>query len=374
MTNPSVNQAVKQKSLAGIVCVTLEVHLWSGRKRLKKESLISKNPEFANLPPESLATLGSIKICDPEDLAPFLKKKRAAEKLLVNSGLPAFGTIGIPEAKLDTVFKELVRIQAEFNQLRDAFYKRFDAAIELWREQDENAEWLNLLHDIPSPEEVAGKLSFGFHLARAEAPSDNEFSEANKLYSKQMTGLKGELFSDAAREADILITKYLTGADAKGVVKKKEKVTWKTLRPLKRISEKFQSFSFLDPSCEPMARMIDHVLELLPGEGPIDGVHLMHIWSLSQALTKPSRAMAIAEMAFSAESAADAFEHLLTSGGEMQTTFADPAAIPVETTSANAELDKGLIEGQETAQQQESEALATVVPVQTGQPEYVGLF
>lgn len=342
MTNQSVNPNVTQKSIEGIVCVTLGVHLWSGRKRLRKEKLIAMNPEFAKLPPESLATLGAIKICDPEDLHPFTRLKREAEKLLQNNGLPTLGTIGIPEAKLDTVYKGLVKIKAEFDHKLNDFHKRFDDAIDLWREQAENKDWINLLSDIPTPEEVAGKMSFGFHMCRVSAPSGDEFSDANKMYAEQMTGLKGELFADAAREAEILITKYLTGQDAKGIIKRKEKVTWKTLRPLKRIGEKFQSFSFLDPTCEPMSSMISHVLGLLPSDGPIEGVHLVHVWTLSQALCEPSKAMKLANMAFSAGSSAEAFESLLVFDTNARSQMAQPPAVATEVQTSVAPVDIGI--------------------------------
>lgn len=376
MTN-IVNEAVKQKSADGLVCVTLEVHLWSGRKRLKKEQLIAKNKEFENLPPATLATLGSIKICDTDDLAPFNAMKREAEKLLAINGLPLLGTTGIPEGKLENVYKGLAIIQATFNDKRDTFFKRFDRAIEDWRNQPENAEWSNLIHDIPSPEQAAGKMSFGFHLCRVSAPSTDEFSDANRMYAKQMTGLKGELFADAAKEAEILITKYLTGKSMAGVVQKREKVTWKTLRPLKRIGEKFTSFAFLDPTCEPMADMIDHVLGLLPDEGPIDGVHLMHIWTLAQALSNPQKAIALAQMAFEAESSADAFENLL---GVCATApaFAEPAGIAVEVAPATetaAAIDSGFIQvPTEHHLQENSQEFAHQVDAMLEQPSFVALF
>jgi DNA sulfur modification protein DndD len=33
---------IKERSLNGIICINLEVHLWSGRKRVRKEDLITK--------------------------------------------------------------------------------------------------------------------------------------------------------------------------------------------------------------------------------------------------------------------------------------------------------------------------------------------
>lgn len=271
--NAPVVPNIKQAQATGIVCVTLDIHLWSGRKRLRKENLLAKNPELAHLPPESLATLGSIKIADPEDLAPFLKYKREAEKLLKLHGLPLLGTIGIPEAKVHLVHSGLLEIKRKFDDLARKLYQDFDARISQWRSRIDNKDWEHLITDIPTPEYVAGRLSFGSHLCRVSAPSSDEFSDVNQQFGKQMTGLKGELFAEAAEEAKTLMEKYLMGKDAHGAVRKREKITQKTLGPLKRIGAKFKSFSFLDPTVEPLAQIVDHVLALLPDEGPIEGVH-----------------------------------------------------------------------------------------------------
>jgi len=374
MTNENQSSAnVKEKSAEGLVSVMLEVHLWSGLKRLRKEQLVAQNQEFENLPPATLATLGSIKICDKQDLAPFSRLKREAEKLLALNGLPFLGSTAVPDAKLEKVFRALGRLQTEFNDLRDAFLQRFDDAIETWRAQPENAEWTHLIHDIPSPERALGKMSFGFHLFRVHAPSQDEANDANKLYEQQMTGLKGELFADAAKEAETLIEKCLT-SKKNGVVCKRDKVTWKTLRPLKRISEKFGSFAFLDPSCEPMAHMIDHVLRLLPADGPIEGVNLIHIWSLAEALSDPRRAMSLAGMAFSSESPAQAFESMLGEAPQFRESPTNAMQTVLLDTPAGA-LVNGFIEPEALDHTALVQQLGTEpVPGKEEQPSYVGLF
>jgi hypothetical protein len=349
MTNP-VQPTITQRKVEGLICVTLEVHLWSGKKRLRKEALIAKNPEFEKLPPETLATLGSIKICDTDDLHPFQNLKRRAEKLLELNGLPVLGTWGIPEAKLEKVFAEMVKIKNEFDTLKADFEKRFNAAIEEWQNHESNREWANLISDIPSPEHVAGRMSFGFHLCRVNAPSEDEHSAMNALYAKQMTGLKGKLFADAAREADILMTRFLTQKATSGVVSQRESISWKTLRPLVRIGEKFRSFAFLDSTCEPLAEMIEHMLKLLPQNGPIDGVHLVHVWSLSRTLANPADAMAVAQFAAQVQSPADAFQHILASKQPVQVQ----STTPVQPAQAGAN---------EPAEVESVETVAIQVPV-----------
>jgi len=367
--NTPVVPNIKQTKTDGIVCVALDIHLWSGRKRLRKEALLSKNPMLADLPPESLATLGSIKIADPDDLAPFLKFKREADKLLKLNGLPLLGTVGIPESKVEKVFKGLMDIKQRFDDHAQRLYRDFDVRITEWRERDDNVNWAHLINDIPTPEYVAGRLSFGFHLCRVSAPSTDEFSDANKMFGKQMTGLKGELFADAAEEARTLMEKYLTGKDAHGVVRKREKITPKTLGPLKRIGEKFKSFSFLDHTVEPLAKIVDHVLSLLPTEGPIDGVHLLHVWTVAQMLSNPTTAMEAARMVMDTGSANAAFESLLLTvpdsvSDHMDVVAVEPTTPEIVAASAVAEI--------QTAEPQALEN--AVIAADDFTPEFVGIF
>lgn len=341
---------IKQKEASGLVCVTLDVHLWSGRKRLRKEKLLEKNPEFANLPPESLATLGSIKIADPDDLAPFMRIKREAEKQLLLHGLPLLGTVGIPEAKLSSVYKKLTLLQSEFEGFRTQLHAEYESRLQEWRDKDENRGWAHLIHDIPTPEYVAGRLAFGFHLCRVSAPSADDSSPINDHYGKQVGGLKGELFADAAREARLLMDKYLCGNVA-GVTKTRDRITQKTIGPLRRVAEKLRSFSFLDPSVGPMAAVVEHCLSLLPHEGPIDGAHLVHIWALARTLANESAAEEAAAIALQLSSPSMAFESLLTKAADTVPSPVVAAAQPAAAGPADSELAADAADTTETAEQ-----------------------
>ena len=338
---------IKQKEATGLVCVTLDIHLWSGRKRLRKEALLTKNPEFKNLPPESLATLGSIKIADPDDLTPFMRDKRAAETVLQNNGLPLLGTIGIPEAKLEPVFKKLTELKTSFDAKRVQLHRDFETRVQEWRDKPENAGWAHLINDIPTPEYVAGRLAFGFHLCRVSAPSIEDASPINEHYGRQVTGLKGELFADAAREARVLMERYLTGDDGTGVVRKRDKITQKTLGPLRRVAEKLRSFSFLDPTVLPMAEVVEHCLALLPKDGPIEGTHLVHIWSLARTLANEKAAEEAAAIAMQLSSPSQAFEDLLSKSADTVASPAQPVAAEAEpqTTPAETAVNELLPQG-----------------------------
>ena len=365
--NQPVSPEMKSQALGGLVLVMLEVHQWSGSKRLTKEALIAKNPEFKNLPPQTLATLGGTKICDPAELAGNLARKREAEKLLSTNGLPFMKGWGIPEDKWNYVYGELERIKKEFDSLTQSLYFRFDKAINDWRTDPKHVDWAHLVNDVPSAQYVAGRMSFTYHPVRVMAPSAEEGHTSNASYKKQMTGLKGELFADAAAEAEHLIANYLTGQDKdSGVVRRREKITQKTIRPLRRICEKLKSFSFLDPTVEPLSSLIEHVLSMLPQEGPIDGIGLTHVWQLAQTLGNPASAMQIARVVMDMNSPAAAFEQLLDTPKmplEAPATL-DHMVLPVAEPLAGPSLgsDKQLI------------ATANTVNTQQTKASYVGLF
>ena len=330
---------IKDANLEGLVCVQLDVHLWSGRKKLSKDDLIAQNPALVDLPPESLASMGSVKIADPDDLKPFMQIKRQAELLIRSAGLPMLGTTAIPRAKLQNVFDELSKAKLKFETYRKNLERDYDIRVDEWRTKAENREWSHLIKSIPTAEYVAGRMTFGMHFSRVSAPSD-DLPEINKGFNQQLTGLKGELFGDAEIEAKKLLSS-LMGKDESGVVRKREKITPKTLGPMRRIAAKFRSFSFLDPSVEPLAEMIEHVLAFTPDDGHITGAQLINIWSLGRTLSDSGKAMEAAKIAMTADTPSMAFEAVLNSSGQasyMPEVEVQPQVVKTDTFELAAEF------------------------------------
>lgn len=290
---------VMQKSAADLVCVMLDVHIWSGRRHLEKNDLVHANPEFRKLPEKELANLGSVKICDPDDIRKFQTIKGKAERALKRAGLPILGAIGVPVDKFEELHKELVKLQTEFNTLSASFIAAYDRRVAEWKMKHtlENPGWAYLFSSIPTATHVAGRLSFDFHPYRISAPADEGKSELNARYEEQLQGLKGQLLKEVSAEASSLMSHYLMGKDASGAVKRRDYVTPKTLGPLKRAAEKLKNFKFLDPTIGPLADVIKETLDVMPTVGRIDGSDLIKIWSLARMLSSPRQAAEIAEFA-----------------------------------------------------------------------------
>ena len=77
-----------------LLAVNLDIHIWSARKKLVPLDL-----NGAELPPEDLASLGSKRVCDPEDLKIFGTLKARAANLLERNGVRFLSGWAIPEAK-----------------------------------------------------------------------------------------------------------------------------------------------------------------------------------------------------------------------------------------------------------------------------------
>ena len=96
-----------------LVVVQLDIHIWTARKKLASADLGG-----AELPPEDLASLGSKRVCNPEDLRAFGMLKARAVNALERSGIRFLNGWAVPEARMDAIGIELAAIRDEFLQAK----------------------------------------------------------------------------------------------------------------------------------------------------------------------------------------------------------------------------------------------------------------
>jgi hypothetical protein len=277
-------ETVVTKDATDLVCIQLEVHIWSGRRLLDKSDLIHANPEFNKLPEKDLANLGSVKICDPKEIKAFQTLKNKAETVLKRAGLPILGAIGVPSEKYPQVFKELTALKASYDQLVSEFVAAYDAKIEIWRDLHlaQHPEWTQLFRDLPTAQHVGGRLAFKFHPFRISAPADATHPELNTAFNDEIGGLKGELLREVADEAKKFVLS-LSGKREGGVVSKREFITPRTLGPLRRAAVKLNSFAFVDNSIGPLSTLITDLLAEMPDDR-IEGQNLIVLNTLARML------------------------------------------------------------------------------------------
>lgn len=264
------------------VALCLVVTQWGGRTCLKEEDL----GEDLNLPPDTVASLGSKKICPPKTLTIFNTLKARAERLLgklgVNNVLGS-KTYIVPESRLDEALEGLAEIEKDFNVALREFEKGYNVAIQQWL--NENAEWRGLIEGSLLPvEDVIGKISFSYHGYAFGEASDSALQGTLKA---RLAGLTGRLFREVAQVAKETYARSFED---------KEKVTQASLNPLVVLRDKLKGFAAMQPKVVPIVKDINRVLDAAPDNGlPIDGMALFGLQGMLLLLKDARSAMEYAE-------------------------------------------------------------------------------
>lgn len=262
-----------------LVCIKLDVHIWSGLKKLRPEDLKVQG----KLPPAEVASLGSKKIISREDLRPFHALKKEAERLLESKGIRFLGGRAISAKDRAAVVGELKRIQQEFEEKRREFLDTYDDRVEHWISS--HPEWEDVLRRAIAPKaRVAGAISFGFDVFRIQpvVESDGQSASSGDLAQPEST-LGGRLLKEVAAEANRAWDESFVG---------RMEITRRALRPIKSLREKLESLSFLQPGVHKVISEIDQVLGDLPKSGKISGTPLAAIRGLMALLCDSERMLA----------------------------------------------------------------------------------
>lgn len=277
-----------------IVVIAPEFHMWSGRRAIKPDKLAALNPTGVTLPPSALASLGSVKLVHPDELKVFDRLKDECNRLLAAKGLKLFGGYAIHIDEFDATRAALKGLQAKFEDARANLLATLDTKITDWVKTwvQTNPGYQNLLQNLPSAVNVCDRMSFDFHTFRIAPPSDESDAEASGEYRTKLQGLRGELYREAAKEAQVLMADYLLNDKGNS----RDYITQKTLRPIKRVSERLRQFAFVDAAAGPLADVIDWTLKHIPAEGRVEGTSLTAVWNMARLLANPEEAARIGHL------------------------------------------------------------------------------
>lgn len=261
-----------QLILDRLVVIKIEGSLWSGRKKLRKEDLILADGSV--LPPEGLASLGSKRIADPNDLRVFNRLKKEAERLCLEVGSRFLGGIAIPEAALPRLQKELERIADSFEHARKDYLERYDETLETWVRR--HPEFAEAIRRALEPAQVVERLlRFDYVIFRVKGPDDGD----GEALTQRVDALSDQLFEEIALMARQFAKASLIG---------KEKVTRKVLSPLRRMKRKLEGLIFLDGRVGPVIETLKDLLERAPRTGEIEGIYLREVLATALLLSDPA--------------------------------------------------------------------------------------
>ena len=285
------NSEIRSITEVGIA-ITLLVSLWGGRKKLRSEDL----GDNIHLPPDTLASLGSKKICDPADLKIFNTLKARAETVLKKAGvnnLLAKSCYIVPLAKAEDVVRELRAIKADFDQAKDKFFADYDLRLEEWLSA--NSEWRSIIENsLLSRNEVRYKIGFNW---AAFSFGETSIPGLNSELDNKLSGLVGRLFFEISQVAKDSFEKSFDLKDTVGR---------KAMGPLKTLRDKLDGFSIVSPLVFPIVEDIDRVLDAVPDNGqPISGLPLLGLQGILSLLKDPNGAHAYACLLYTSPSPRD---------------------------------------------------------------------
>ena len=272
-------------NLQKVICVVMDVHLWSGRAKLREQDLRIIE---GTLPPSDLASLGSKKIFDPGDISTFEALKKEAERECAKVGIRFLGGYAVPEDKASDLALVLDDIGQRFADAKTSLLAEYDDKLRDW--VTAHPGWESVISAASlDRDEVDAKLSYGwqaFKIVEA-SPNPDVDSPLNKGLATTAKGLAGQLYSEIAQAAGAVMDKSLLGRD---------RTTQKILSPVRTIKGKMLGLSFIDHRVKPLVETIDHVLSLLPDAGHIEGAALVALHGLIFILSDEKRMVQHAEM------------------------------------------------------------------------------
>ena len=261
-----------------IVLVNVNNPIWSGYKRTTDGDLAKMN---ATLPGDGIITKGGKKIFPTETLKPFNTLKKEISRKLMSVGVSALGGSSrvVPAAEVKDLEKFLDICEAKFKSLLADFEHTYDDVL---------AKHLDDI-DEPIVREIVGNST----LKKGEAVTRFGFvTDIFNIVPKGdgeglVSNLANKLFNEISISAREAYEKSFLG---------KPRVAQRALNQVVAIRNKMAGLSMLDGNnIQAIVKSIDDVLESMPKDGWIEGVHYSALIGLVNMLCEPEDMLKHAE-------------------------------------------------------------------------------
>ena len=272
--NTNTNDGIE--ILNEVTCFNLNISLWTGRKKLKLEDL--KLADGSEVPPSTLASLGSFKTIDSKIISDFEKIKKRMQRTLEQRGVRFLGgsVYALPNEKVKDAREILNDLVTEALDVKHKFLAEYDTNVNEWIAS--NDEWQDLIAKAITPKAVVdSRIQFGYSCFSINPAADGLGSD--ELGDEAM-GLTGQLYKEIAQAADDLFDKSLSG---------KPSASQKVKGAINKLREKLDGLAFLDKRVLPLVNTIDQVIGTLPKTGPIENSNLASLTGLVLLLSQPDK-------------------------------------------------------------------------------------
>ena len=232
--------------------IVLTVSQWSGRKKLRADDLELTDSE---VPSEELVSLGSKRICNPDALRVFGTLKGQADRACLKVGTRFLGGYLIPNDQLAALSGELDLLKTEYEVETQHFLTGYDREIEDWILR--HPEWERQLRTAVDPAAKIGtKFSFRYRPLIIQ-PAEGQ----HEALVEDVAEIATSVFHEIAQIA-VTLEKSLIGKDA---------MSQHALRTFRRVQQKLDILSFVDPRIGPILDQVERFLRQVPPSGPVTG-------------------------------------------------------------------------------------------------------
>ena len=266
----------KLETLERVDLVSIDCSIWSGRKRLRSDDI--QLGKGGKLPPEQVASLGSKRIIDPEDLSVFHALKKRAERTCEAIGVRFLGGYAVPREKTEAVSQTLAEIAKSFTKEKEDFLQRYDGAVEAWVKQYPDFE-RQLRKELTPLEQVRTRIGFEYAMYRVAGTAT-----VTGNLGDQVGRLGSQLLREISVEARELYEQSFAGSAGSD-----RKASRKSLGPIRRMREKLAGLGFLDAAVAPMVQAIDTLFAAVPKTGPLEDALYDHALSIVLILSDPDK-------------------------------------------------------------------------------------
>lgn len=281
-------------ALNHLMAINLDVNIWSARKKLTPSDFSG-----AELPPEELASLGSKKICNPEDLRIFGTLKSRAVNMLDQCGVRFLGGWGISEEESEKIVKNLIDIREEFVDAKGKFLNRYNEIIADWVSQ--HPGWESLIGDSTvGADYVQSRIGFKWQMFKLAAPIGSD--AVDQGLQDEIESLGETLYGEIAKSATDVWHRCYSG---------KNKVSHKALSPLRTIHQKLSGLSFVEPRVMPVMDLLTTAFNQIPPKGYIQGADLLLLQGVVNLLRDPDALIEHAQKILDGENTSDVLDGLL---------------------------------------------------------------
>lgn len=342
MNNPNPKHH-DEVDLNELCLIYMDFDIWSGQTKLQKSDL---KVAAEDLPPETLANLGTKRICAPGQLKGFHRLKTKARRAILDWGRPFLGGFAVPVKKLDVIRQSLEDVEFEFEGLKQTFLTGYYQAVQGW--MDENPEYSDVIQRAAlSSQEVATRIGFDWHILEV-VPVANPVTES-RLKSK-VSGLGDEMIDEIVDTASEFYSANVCGRQSISVL---------TKPTLQKLRDKIDGLSFLNSNLYPLVTLLDETLAGYGREARKGQIHAPFFYQVMASvliLADRSKIESYANGALSIDSYSQALDQSAASGDIVLDT-----SIPTPTATSQASVSQETSSVVATTQQASEQQAVEVV-------------